>query len=94
MSLGEEGRIHRWVMFAMIMRDLDDPEVGDQAAVFWAQARQAGRPTAPDLALDADAILAGQAATLRAGDPVIATTNEGHLSRFVAASQWHTIQAR
>lgn len=65
-----------------------------QAAVFWAQARQAGRPTAPDLALDADAILAGQAATMRAGDIVIATTNEGHLSRFVAAAQWHTIEAR
>lgn len=63
-----------------------------QAAVFWAQARQAGRPTAPDLALDADAILAGQAATTPADDVVIATTNVGHLSRFVAAALWNAIQ--
>jgi predicted nucleic acid-binding protein len=65
-----------------------------QAAEFWAQARQAGQPTAPDLALDADAILAAQAATTQAGEVVIATTNERHLSRFVAAAQWHTIEAR
>jgi hypothetical protein len=62
-----------------------------RAAAFWAQARQSGRPTAPDLALDADAILAGQAAALPAEDVVIATTNVGHLSRFVTAAPWHTI---
>ena len=62
-----------------------------QAAAFWAQARQAGQPTAPDLALDADVILAGQAATIAEGDIAIATTNVGHLSRFVAAALWHTI---
>jgi predicted nucleic acid-binding protein len=65
-----------------------------QAAAFWAQARKAGRPTAPDPALDADAILAGQAAAMPAANVVIATTNVGHLSRFVAAVQWHTIQAQ
>jgi hypothetical protein len=64
-----------------------------QAAAFWAEARQAGRPTAPDLALDADAILAGQAASMHAEDVVIATTNEAHLSQFVAALPWHAIQA-
>lgn len=63
-----------------------------QAAAFWAQARRAGQPTAPDLALDADAILAGQAAAMLADDIVIATTNVGHLSRFVAAALWHTIE--
>jgi hypothetical protein len=35
-----------------------------KAAEFWARARQQGRPTSPDLALDADMILAGQAACL------------------------------
>src|SRR5437868_4726069 len=52
-----------------------------QAAVFWAQARQQAQPTAPDLALDADVILAAQAVTLGAPNLVIATTNVGHLSR-------------
>lgn len=64
-----------------------------QAAAFWAQARQAGRPTAPDPALDADAILAGQAAALAADHVVIATTNVGHLSRFVDAALWQAIEA-
>jgi predicted nucleic acid-binding protein len=65
-----------------------------QAADFWAQARQQGQPTAPDLALDGDVILAAQALLLaQQGDPVvIATTNVGHLSRFVPAQRWQDIQ--
>src|SRR4051794_11642519 len=35
-----------------------------KAAEFWADARRRGRPTAHEKTLDADAILAGQAATL------------------------------
>ena len=66
-----------------------------RAATFWSIARQGGKPTAPDLALDADAILAGQAATLADGeldsDVLIATTNVGHLSRFVPAQEWQNI---
>lgn len=59
-----------------------------QAAVFWAQARQQGQPTADDKALDGDVILAAQALTLGVADVVIATTNVGHLSRFAPAALW------
>ena len=66
-----------------------------RAADFWSEARRVGKPTAPDLALDADAILAGQAAALSASerddDVIVATTNVGHLSRYVSAQAWHTI---
>lgn len=62
-----------------------------QAAVFWAQARQQGQPTAPDNALDADVVLAAQATTLGLPDVVIATTNVGHLSRFTRAELWNSI---
>jgi len=64
-----------------------------QAAIFWAQARQQGRPTADDKALDGDVILAAQAMTLGVADVVIATTNVGHLSRFAPAALWPDITA-
>jgi predicted nucleic acid-binding protein len=63
-----------------------------RAAEFWARARQQGEPTAADTALDADVILAAQAATMSAADVVIATTNVGHLSRFVPAAVWQDIR--
>lgn len=69
-----------------------------KAADFWAMARRSGMPTADRLALDADVILSGQAATL---DPAalemtdatvtVATENLGHLSRFVDARRWQDI---
>jgi len=62
-----------------------------RAAAFWAEARQQGRPTAPDPALDADVILAAQAATLERTDVIVATTNPKHLSRYVAAELWTDI---
>lgn len=37
-------------------------------------------------------ILAGQAMSLGTGELVIATTNVGHLSRFVAADLWQNIE--
>jgi predicted nucleic acid-binding protein len=62
-----------------------------RAAMFWAQARQLGQPTAGDKTLDADMILAAQAVTLGTPDVVIATTNVGHLARFAPAALWHEI---
>jgi predicted nucleic acid-binding protein len=62
-----------------------------QAAIFWAQARQQGQPTAGDKTIDGDMILAAQAMTLNVSDVAIATTNVGHLSRFVRADLWQNI---
>ena len=62
-----------------------------QAAQFWAQARQQGRPTAADRTIDGDMILAAQAVTLGVPDFVIATTNVAHLSRFAPADLWQNI---
>jgi hypothetical protein len=65
------------------------------AARFWAEARDRGRQTAHDKALDVDMILSAQAVSLGAdGDPVvIATENVGHLSLFAAARHWRDICA-
>ena len=65
-----------------------------KAAEVWAQARQGGYATADFKALDADVILAAQAQTMAeedGGNPVIATTNVGHLSRFARAQRWQDI---
>ncbi|WP_375501937.1 hypothetical protein [uncultured Nostoc sp.] len=63
-----------------------------QAALFWAQARQQGQPTASDKTIDGDIILVAQAITLNVTDVAIATTNVGHLSRFVSADLWQNIK--
>ena len=62
-----------------------------QAAIFWAQARQKGQPTAGDKTIDGDMILAAQAVTLEASEVIIATTNASHLSRFSVAELWQDI---
>ena len=64
-----------------------------QAAVYWAQMRQLGQPTASDAALDGDVILAAQSTLLAAlgNDVLIATTNVGHLARLVPAEHWQNI---
>ncbi len=59
---------------------------------FWAQARQQGQPTAGDKTIDGDIILVAQAVTIIDADVAIATTNVGHLSRFVAADLWQNIK--
>jgi predicted nucleic acid-binding protein len=66
-----------------------------RAAELWARARAEGKPTAPDAGLDGDVLLAAQA-VLAAEDGyevVVATTNVGHLGRFVDARQWDSITA-
>ncbi len=66
-----------------------------KAAEFWAFLGQSRIPTASPDALDADAILAGQAAlACHPGDTVtIATTNLAHLNRFpgIDAQIWDKI---
>jgi predicted nucleic acid-binding protein len=64
-----------------------------KAAEYWAEARNAHKPTAPKEALDGDVILAAQAAlSAEAGDQVvIATENVGHLSMFTQAKRWKEI---
>lgn len=60
------------------------------AAELWAIARNEGRPTAADPALDGDVILSAQARLL-GDDVVVATTNVAHLSHFVDARLWSDI---
>ena len=63
------------------------------AADLWAKARNEGVPTAAKEALDCDVILAAQAILINENlnNFVVATTNVGHLSRFVPASNWQDI---
>jgi predicted nucleic acid-binding protein len=66
-----------------------------RAAEFWALSRRMGVPTGPDAGLEADAILAGCAATVgRPGDEVlIASSNVRHWSRFpgIDAREWTSL---
>lgn len=65
-----------------------------KAAEFWSQARQMGKPTASNDALDGDVILAAQAVLLQNADNqvIVATTNVKHLSLFVDAREWMRIK--
>jgi len=69
------------------------PAILREAASMWAIARQEGRPTAVDAALDFDVIIAAQARGIgRDGhEVVVATTNVAHLDRFVDARRWDVI---
>lgn len=62
-----------------------------RAAQLWAETRQKGKPTAHPEALDGDVILCAQALSLTFPNVIVATTNVGHISRFIAASDWQAI---
>ncbi len=64
-----------------------------RAAEFWAQSRRLGKPTSSDAALDADVILAAQAAFLKdkGHTVIVATNNAKHLEMFVDARYWSDI---
>lgn len=68
-----------------------------RAAELWAQARTFGWPTAADAALDGDMLLAALALTAAENanghEVIVATTNVGHLARFVEAQSWEAIGA-
>lgn len=65
----------------------------EKAAQMWGAARNAGTPTAAREALDGDVSLAAQALSLGlpVSDYIVATTNPGHLSRFVPCDLWANI---
>lgn len=66
-------------------------DVMHDAAMLWADARNAGRPTAHPHALDCDVILAAQARSAQAAygrETVVVTTNVEHLSRYTDARGW------
>lgn len=67
--------------------------VMDQAAIFWAQARSMGKPTASDPALDGDMILSAHACLIsnQGHEVIVATTNVKHLDLFCEASLWTDI---
>ena len=62
-----------------------------QAAVFWAQIRNAGKPTAPHHALDGDVILAAQAQEFGGGTVIVITTNVEHLALLTDARKWSDV---
>jgi predicted nucleic acid-binding protein len=64
-----------------------------RAAELWSDARRRGLPTADVKELDIDVVQVAQLASagFDPADLVIATTNVGHLSRFVRAETWDKI---
>ncbi len=72
-------------------------KVMHDAASLWADARNAGRPTAHPHALDGDVILAAQARSAQAAyvreTAAVVTTNVEHLARYTNARLWTDILA-
>ena len=67
------------------------------ASILWAQARNAGTPTADPKEIDCDVLIAAQALdyqsihALTPGEIVMATVNVGHLLQFLSADLWQNI---
>jgi predicted nucleic acid-binding protein len=61
-----------------------------RAAGLWAESRLAGLPTAVEVALDGDVLLAAQALEVSG---VVVTENIRHLSRFVESRLWQNIDS-
>jgi predicted nucleic acid-binding protein len=59
-----------------------------RAAGLWAESRLGGQPTARDLALDGDVLLAAQALEVSG---VVVTENIRHLSRSVESRRWQDL---
>ncbi|HLK58856.1 MAG TPA: PIN domain-containing protein [Chthonomonadaceae bacterium] len=68
-------------------------EIMLKAAALWADVRLRGLSTADPHALDGDAILAATVLSLGLAreEVIVATTNVGHLTRFVEADLWSNI---
>ena len=66
-----------------------------RASALWAHARNIGKPTTGDVALDGDVILCALVleAGYAPGTYVVATTNTKHLSLCVDAAEWQNIKA-
>ncbi len=64
-----------------------------RAADLWSMSRRTGVPTGDPKKLDVDVILCAQALTaqLQFADVIVATSNVGHISRFVPADLWANI---
>jgi hypothetical protein len=64
------------------------------ASSLWAEAGKMGQPTADLKALDGDVILLAQARLLcnNKTEVIVAKTNVAHLSRFVTALDWQSIE--
>ena len=79
-------RLHRLDQLANLCTYLPvSTEMWRRAADFWADARQQGLPTSSLAALDADALIAAQAAEVAA---TVVTSNPGHISRWVPVRPW------
>lgn len=79
-------RLHRLDQLATVFTYLPvSTAMWRRAADFWADARSHGLPTASPAALDADVLVAAQAAEVQA---TVVTNNPGHIGRWVPVQTW------